>query len=600
VSLLRIPRDVLRQQWSGLLTAVRWPARSIVRAWPSGLSLSRMCRSGLSFARHWGAGLPFAALRWTPKSLTAAILVGLACGGLSLYGEPVTLEKGGRLLSIGYVAAVLALMWALPRWRAGLFLLLWTGAPPFIDYELAWVAPTGFRAPGTEGLRTVIADPVVSLLDLSLIAVALLLLASRGRAAVPEGAAAGSLEERAAGEAGAMAAGPTARLTGKSTGRPPAEPPGEAAAGAGPAACRPPAWLPPAVTGVAALQCASALRAMARFPDHAATALAGLTGALRVPLAVLAALALGRQMRRPETLAGLIAGVWLFLGQSLYITFLKYGTLRFGWVEMNGVIAGPAATGSFLVLVLPLLAAHALGSTEAPFSVSSRARWAAGITALAGAVYALFTYSRIVWLGIAVAAVLLLLLLPARSPRRLAVALCLAGIGLVVLASASGYHLSKLSGYGLDLTADWNLGRRLDYWSLTVRYLLENPLLGIGPEMWSMVRGLGTSAHNMYLQYAAESGLVAFLLWAALLAGSLLAAIRGLGLQRRAGRNTALTAGTVAGVAAFLVTQLSESTLSDHRLTVVFWTLLTFMVLPGHAPGPAEEEAHGAENGAAV
>ena len=66
-----------------------------------------------------------------------------------------------------------------------------------------------------------------------------------------------------------------------------------------------------------------------------------------------------------ETAIGLAIGTVLFLGQSLVVTIVKHGWFAPGYKQLTGLIPGAGATGSFLVLVTPMLLGLGLCSTNA-------------------------------------------------------------------------------------------------------------------------------------------------------------------------------------------------------------------------------------------
>ena len=84
-----------------------------------------------------------------------------------------------------------------------------------------------------------------------------------------------------------------------------------------------------------------------------------------------------------------------------------------------------------------------------------------------------------------------------------------------------------------DPGADWTLGRRLGYHMVGLDLLAQNPLLGVGPDnfgqhyidydyRWVEGRQLESRAlHNMYLSVAAETGLLGFSFFSAMIVISL-------------------------------------------------------------------------------
>ncbi len=134
--------------------------------------------------------------------------------------------------------------------------------------------------------------------------------------------------------------------------------------------------------------------------------------------------------------AGLIQ--WFVFPEGMVRRFIADSSL---WVpRLSATLAHPNNLGAYLVMLTPLLAALAL------FSARKRIFAAAAIAAL---LMAYLTYSRGAWLGIAVAAVVLIFLVTQRNARRRT------GAALLLLAAAAAAltipRTRSVIGTALDL-----------------------------------------------------------------------------------------------------------------------------------------------------
>lgn len=451
------------------------------------------------------------------------LAIAVACAALAIWVGADVSTRGSGLVCILFLVGILGLMLAFPRLRLGLFLMLWLGAPPLLDYELAYVAPTAVRT--ILGLRSQITQPVFSLLDLSLLLGVTLLLLEKNRKRLHSPRVRGLIS---------------------------------------------------ALVLLTALAGLSGLNSAVQHPALWTTAMAGVMWPVRAVLAVLSVVTFARPNGQDGRYLGTMAGLALLLAESVYVTALKSGSLEAGIVEMTGVIPGPAATGGLLVLIVPIIAAYTLWSRR-----GGSGRTLSAILALIGLGYALLTYSRSVYLGTLTSAVILVWCVRNRGGRALPAILALLAVLGCALGLASSYHLEKIVGFGVSLEDTLNLGRRMTLWSAAIHYISESPLLGMGPLMWGGVtQGLGGSTHNAYLQYAAENGLPALILLLSVLAGAVLGAARqAFSKGRNRGPDYLWTLGLLAGVCGFLVIQFFESTMGNYRIGVLIWSLLATVAL---------------------
>jgi O-antigen ligase len=122
-------------------------------------------------------------------------------------------------------------------------------------------------------------------------------------------------------------------------------------------------------------------------------------------------------------------------------------------------------------------------------------------------------------------------------------------VALVFLAVASGEYWRQMATIGSD--TDYNQTKesgRIQIWSRGIGYMLDNPLLGVGPNNFSTAEGTlspqatrqlfggagfrWNAAHNSFVQIGAELGIPGLLIFLALLV-SAFAALIGSARQRR-------------------------------------------------------------------
>ncbi len=471
-------------------------------------------------------------MRWgefPSASLIPAIL------GVTSGLAAISIQRLEYALSIAFVLTSLVCLVRFPTWRLGVLFVVVLGAPPFIDYELAWTAITAFRSSLDGALRTDITQPILSAFDLC-IAVALVLTIHRG---IDLGNRNGT---------------------------------------------RIPLWYTIGLLLLSTLRLASSANALITYPQYTRTVWAGIASILRVvaiTVLTVAGLRSDRDLRNTEV--GLSVGVMLFVAQSLYISFIKNAGIRLGISQLTGLIPGPGATGAMMVLVVPALVASTLVAT-------GRRRSFLLVSSVAGMGMAAFTYSRNVIAGMIVS--MLVLLAGARSLRLHAARKTAAGFSFVILAAslkASDWIKDKFGAtLATDLSATINLGARYIYWQVATCLVKENWLLGHGTLMWGMVaQGFGSNAHNAFIQFAVENGVPALVLFAVLLAVACGVAYRSL-RYAELGRDRhleALRLGALSGVVGFCTSQLVSESLGHMRVNLAFWILVAVMITRDDVPG---------------
>ncbi len=248
-----------------------------------------------------------------------------------------------------------------------------------------------------------------------------------------------------------------------------------------------------------------------------------------------------------------------------------------------GTFPHPNELGLFLVVTLAV--------TLATLAVARRGpgRWALAAAGLAQAIALLYTFSRSAWLGLLLAAGLLVLRGPSR--RVIAAVLILAAVAGVWLLPPGGREALVSRGARLQPYE----ATRLQYFRAAARMARSHPLSGIGlgtyAERFDDFKDPGiepdreqsSDAHNAFLAMAAEAGLPAGL---ALLCGfalSLGAVLRSL---RRPGRPSVES---LAPAAALLGT-IPPLLLNGFHYQEVCWLALAWtQVRPSPFPAPIEE-----------
>ncbi len=444
-----------------------------------------------------------------------------------------------HIASIAYACAVTFVFVISRRWRLAAFLLMFMGGPPCLEYELAWVAITGKRLRPEFGLRSEITSVIFSAYDLMLvIGVVIFVCRLVRRRSLPRKWA--------------------SFLFGMSL--------------------------------LVALGSASALGASLAHPGNAMAALAGYMKVLRPMATVLCVLGCWDGGRHnEETAIGLAIGTVLFLGQSLVVTIVKHGWFIPGYKQLTGLIPGAGATGSFLVLVTPMVLGLGLCSTNA----EQGRRFI--IIGLLGSLYVFLTLSRAAVVGFVTSIIVMtisaLYKKQFRRIRPLVAALGATG-AFVLRYQASDYFADKfrlmLHGSPLDY---YNLEARVRIWGTALGLVRENWISGIGPAMWGVVTiGQGHHVHNGYLQYLVELGIPAAVVLSAIFLMScvnFLKYIKAYSQSPNSKNNFGFAIGMFAGICGYLVTQVFENTLTHHRVTGILWWALTYAAV---LPAPNTEE----------
>jgi O-antigen ligase len=199
------------------------------------------------------------------------------------------------------------------------------------------------------------------------------------------------------------------------------------------------------------------------------------------------------------------------------------------------------------------------------------------------------TFTRNAWIGavagigclLAVRRLKLLLLLP------VAVALVFA-VGPLRQRAFSAFDMSDVSNR--DRMQMWGIGRRI---------IADHPLFGVGPDQVGAVypdyrppdsvRPVNVHLHNVFIQIAAERGLLALGAWLIFIG----VAAAGLIGQVRHGPARAIAGAGLASIAAMLSAGLFEHNFGDSEFLMLFLGLITLPYAarlgdPSHRPDPGE------------
>jgi O-antigen ligase len=446
----------------------------------------------------------------------------VAIGLITLTVLTACLEpKVEYLLSVLYVLLITFIALVSDKLRLGAVLVLVLGAPPFVEYELAVVEVVSRRA--VPGIRDTIAYPMFTIIDAALI---LTLVVAAAKC---------SLQQR------------TDKLFRM--------------------------W---PLFAVGILQVIPALVAVLRnlTTPYSGVALTGLSMTISILTVIaLAACSLVAGATSKGTLVGLGCGTLLFCAESFYVTWYKYGSISLGGTQFTGLIAGPGATGSLLVLVIPSLFICALGS-KGPLRIFM------GFTAIIAFAYSILTYSRAVYLGLLVSFFVLSSALKGKTRMHMVKISLLAAMLVMLLVAYTSASLQQkfVSLYSESLQSTFNLESRLVFWKHALWLIQSNPWFGIGPKMWvPNAPNLGWHVHQLYLQYAVEHGLILFSFTTCILATAVFGAFAHTRKLTEQGLRSFYLA-IPAGILGFLASQIFESNLGDWRIYTVFWSLMVVML----------------------
>lgn len=259
--------------------------------------------------------------------------------------------------------------------------------------------------------------------------------------------------------------------------------------------------------------------------------------------------------------------------QMAWIDEQQFPDLKF---RVYSTLKNPNLLAGFLVAVISLAAGGMLG-TQQP-----RWRWLplAGILLMGGVL--MLTYSRGAWISI----LAVVLLFGVVYNRRMLWLLLL--VPLAVLAAQNAMAERFLS---IINPTDTSCTLRLALWESTWAMIMDHPWLGIGWGAYWLVYpaydffiGDGGArivhAHNMYLNIAAEIGLLGLALFILVMAGHLVYALR-LWHRLPAGRLRGLTLGLAGALLSLAVSGFGDYIMFNIQIAMLFWLLCALVVAMG-------------------
>ena len=233
-------------------------------------------------------------------------------------------------------------------------------------------------------------------------------------------------------------------------------------------------------------------------------------------------------------------------------------------VRISGPVGDPNYFAQWMVMIIPLAVDRFSDETRRGL------RALAAGSALAMTTAVVFTFSRGAVLGLVVIGLFLLM----RSPRRVRTVAVLAFSAAVLISLAPGRYFDRLGALsdvgGVGAGIDPSVRARTSEMTAAVRMFAAEPITGVGYGSFSLhypetVRDLGIDvratpreAHNLFLQFAAEMGLLGILLLAGITAAVFISIRRGRERFRRISdlRGDGIGFAVTASLAGFLVTSL--------------------------------------------
>jgi putative inorganic carbon (HCO3(-)) transporter len=249
-------------------------------------------------------------------------------------------------------------------------------------------------------------------------------------------------------------------------------------------------------------------------------------------------------------------GGWLCL---LALTWF-WGAKTFG-TRWYATFYWPNPFAAFLLLLLPITLTRYL------YARGIRESLAHGIISLVFAVALILTYSRGAWVSLLLIAPLTVIVLRPPSPigalQRLAMLAAVVALSVVLLTGKSPMRPSEgVLGRAASITGtgDQSIQARLSFWRSGLAIFHDHPIVGTGPWTYGIVhtryqddvRFYASDAHNLYIQTAAEMGVVGMTALAMLLTGIASLWIRTL-RQMRPTPEYPLVAGLGLGLTAFFM-----------------------------------------------
>ncbi len=200
---------------------------------------------------------------------------------------------------------------------------------------------------------------------------------------------------------------------------------------------------------------------------------------------------------------------WDFVDEQVYALFPFTVSLHSLGIRAAATFSNPNMFAEFSVMLLPFVAAYAFTGQRSTAKIISR------LSLLCMVVGILFTFSRGCYLAIGAIAIVMCI----ANIRRL-VPILIVAASVVLLVPETVYE--RLLSVGS--ASDASILERFDVWGISMQVFLERPLFGYGAgvgAVWERLsqNGIGAPhAHNLFIEWLAEGGVVAlilllFLIW---------------------------------------------------------------------------------------
>jgi O-antigen ligase len=305
----------------------------------------------------------------------------------------------------------------------------------------------------------------------------------------------------------------------------------------------------------------------------------GLVGGILVAITVLASC---RDLHRLRIMLGFLTAIGLLMAVTSLSSNHHLQAVEGGAVVENrltGAFQSPNQLGSWCALVIPIAAGLMFASSRR----LARVLGAAGLLALLATL--MFSLSRSAWIGSGAA--ILFMLLTLREARRLLVFIFvpLAVIGYLIFSFAPTPPDVKVVGERVQAISTRSpYDARSQIYHEAFREIRQDPVTGVGPGGFVIAsRRAGTEtstvaadhAHNLFLNYGAESGLPAAGLVLAFVLALALAARRGIRTVARIDpRHRGLILSIAAGLLAIFVQGFFDYTLENPVIRITVWLLI--------------------------
>lgn len=268
--------------------------------------------------------------------------------------------------------------------------------------------------------------------------------------------------------------------------------------------------------------------------------------------------------------------------------FANWYSTSFGLVRATGTSMSPMALAQILLLsFFPLL-------TLALIQRKRRRRWLLILAAMIEGIAIFVTLSRGAWLSLGVGSIVVLLSILLRnirvSKRTLARVL---GLGILLMSTAAILAPNRSAEAFAQAVKSVFVPRastmrqfeasneaRFQTYKVGVDTIKQHPLLGVGPGNFAQEAGYsaGGSTHNVYLNVAAEMGVMGMVLYVAILLSGCLAFWW---VSRRSTNMfySALATGWLASLAALMVYWNFTAYFFEPKLGMMLWSVLAMSVV---------------------